>query len=115
MVVSWETLLYPRELTICNFRKQNKVDISFEPGLNIIVGPNNVGKTAVIDALRALLNSHDEPSPRFVEDDIYRPKGGTPPMGLFIVAGSLRKSSSQAKLHSITYRTRDAGIDMSLL
>lgn len=70
--------MYLRKLTICNFRKLKKVDLSFEPGLNIIVGPNNVGKTAAIDALRALLSSHDEPSPRFFEDDIYRPKGGTP-------------------------------------
>jgi putative ATP-dependent endonuclease of OLD family len=65
-------------LTISNFRKLKKVEISFEPGLNIIVGANNVGKTAVIDALRVLLNSPEEPAPRFFEDDVYRPKGGGP-------------------------------------
>jgi putative ATP-dependent endonuclease of the OLD family len=70
--------MYLCKLTICNFRKLKKFEIFFEPGLNIIVGPNNVGKTAVIDALRALLNSHDEPSPRFFEDDIFQQKGGTP-------------------------------------
>jgi len=70
--------VYLRKLTIGNFRKLNKIDIAFEPGLNILVGPNNVGKTAVIDALRALLGSPEEQGPRFFEDDIYRPKGGTP-------------------------------------
>lgn len=70
--------MYLRKLTIGNFRKLNKIDIAFEPGLNILVGPNNVGKTAVIDALRALLGSPEEQGPRFFEDDIYRPKGGTP-------------------------------------
>jgi putative ATP-dependent endonuclease of OLD family len=69
--------VYLRKLSICNFRKLKSVEITFEPGLNILVGPNNVGKTTVIDALRALLNNQDEPSPRLSEDDIYRPKGGT--------------------------------------
>jgi len=29
--------------------------LKFQPGLNALVGPNNVGKSAVIDALRTLL------------------------------------------------------------
>jgi uncharacterized protein (TIGR03118 family) len=44
--------VYLRKLSICNFRKLKSVQITFEPGLNILVGPNNVGKTTVIDALR---------------------------------------------------------------
>lgn len=70
--------MYLRKLSILNFRKLKSVEITFEAGLNILVGPNNVGKTTVIDALRALLNNQDEPSLRLSEDDIYRPKGGTP-------------------------------------
>ena len=69
--------MYLAKLTICNFRKLAKVEICFRPGLNIIVGPNNVGKTAVIDGLRALLSAHDELTPRVFVDDIYRSKGGT--------------------------------------
>lgn len=49
----------------------------FKPGLNVIVGPNNVGKTAVVDALRALLAGADDPYPRFTCDDIHLPSGGT--------------------------------------
>jgi len=70
--------VYLRKLSICNFRKLKSVEIPFEPGLNILVGPNNVGKTTVIDALRALLSNQDEPTPRLSEDDIYRPKQGPP-------------------------------------
>jgi putative ATP-dependent endonuclease of the OLD family len=69
--------VYLARLTISNFRKIQKLEICFRPGLNIIVGPNNVGKTAVVDGLRALLGGHDEPIPRLSMDDIYRPKGGT--------------------------------------
>lgn len=48
------------------------------PGLNVLVGPNNIGKTAVVDALRALLAGADDPYPRFDKDDIHIPKGGAP-------------------------------------
>jgi putative ATP-dependent endonuclease of the OLD family len=53
--------MYLATLKISNFRKLKEATLSFEPGLNIIVGANNIGKTAVIDALRALLAGHDEP------------------------------------------------------
>lgn len=63
-------------LKISNFRKLKDATLSFERGLNILVGANNIGKTAVIDALRALLAGHDEPYPRMSTDDIHRPKSG---------------------------------------
>lgn len=66
------------KLVIKNFRKLKHAELSFQPGLNVLVGGNNVGKTAVVDALRALLAGHDEPYPRLGEEDIHRPKGGTP-------------------------------------
>lgn len=66
------------KLVIKNFRKLKHAQLSFQPGLNVLVGSNNVGKTAVVDALRALLAGHDEPYPRLGEEDVYRPKGGTP-------------------------------------
>lgn len=70
--------MYLAKLVIKNFRKLKHAQLSFQPGLNVVVGSNNVGKTAVVDALRALLAGHDEPYPRLGEEDIYRPKGGTP-------------------------------------
>lgn len=65
------------KLVIKNFRKLKHAELSFQPGLNVLVGGNNVGKTAVVDALRALLAGHDEPYPRLGEEDVHRPKGGT--------------------------------------
>lgn len=53
--------MYLAQLKISNFRKLAEADLQFQPGLNVIVGANNVGKTAVVDALRALLAGHDEP------------------------------------------------------
>ncbi len=66
------------KLVIKNFRKLKHAELSFQDGLNVLVGGNNVGKTAVVDALRALLAGHDEPYPRLSEEDVHRPHGGTP-------------------------------------
>jgi len=70
--------VYLAQLIISNFRKLQKAELSFQPGLNILVGANNVGKTAVVDALRALLAGHEEPYPRLDSDDVHHPKGGEP-------------------------------------
>lgn len=69
--------MYLAELAIKNFRRLNNVTLKFVPGLNVLVGPNNVGKTAVVDALRALLAGMDDPYPRFDSDDIHLPNGGS--------------------------------------
>src|SRR5437868_9578124 len=59
-----------RELKIKNFRKIENLVVNFPRGLCIIVGENNVGKTAIIDALRLLLlSSRDFDALRPNEDD----------------------------------------------
>jgi putative ATP-dependent endonuclease of OLD family len=68
--------MYLAELSIKNFRRLNDATLRFVPGLNVLVGPNNIGKTAVVDALRALLAGADDPYPRFDKDDIHIPKSG---------------------------------------
>lgn len=70
--------MYLAQINISNFRKLQNAELNFQPGLNIIVGANNVGKTAVIDALRALLAGHDEPYPRLDIADVHHPKEGKP-------------------------------------
>lgn len=58
-------------LRIEGFRKLKALDVEFTPGLNVLVGPNNVGKTAVMDALRALLSTSSEGPPRIDEYDLH--------------------------------------------
>ncbi|WP_372786309.1 ATP-dependent endonuclease [Phenylobacterium sp.] len=70
--------MYLAQLRIVNFRKLVDTTLEFRPGLNVLVGPNNVGKTAVVDAMRALLAGHDEPYPRLSMDDVHHPKDGKP-------------------------------------
>jgi putative ATP-dependent endonuclease of the OLD family len=70
--------VYLAQLSVSNFRKLQQAELRFQAGLNILVGANNVGKTAVVDALRALLAGQDEPYPRMSIEDVHHPKGGAP-------------------------------------
>lgn len=70
--------MYLAELTIKNFRKLREATLKFQPGLNVLVGPNNVGKSVAIDALRTLLAGHDENYPRLDGSDRHRPHEGDP-------------------------------------
>ena len=73
--------MYLAKLTVSNFRRLQSAVFEFVPGLNVIVGANNIGKTAVVDALRSLLAGHEDPYPRFSSDDIHIPKCGGKPSG----------------------------------
>jgi len=48
--------MYLYKLQIKNFRKIKESTIHFRPGLNILIGENNSGKSSIIDALRLCLN-----------------------------------------------------------
>ncbi|MGO4350127.1 ATP-dependent endonuclease [Paenibacillus sp. MCAF9] len=48
--------MFLKNLIIKKFRNINDLNIDFHKGLNILVGENNAGKSAIIDALRICLN-----------------------------------------------------------
>lgn len=70
--------MYLSQLKIKHFRRLKEINFNFVPGLNIVLGANNIGKTALVDALRALLAGHEDPYPRFYTDDIHQPDNGDP-------------------------------------
>ncbi len=63
--------MYLAELDVIGFRRIQALSVRFRAGLNILVGPNNVGKTAVVDALRALLTTTEEGYVRINEYDLH--------------------------------------------
>jgi putative ATP-dependent endonuclease of the OLD family len=68
-----------RELTIKNFRKHDELTVAFPKGLSVIVGENNTGKTAIIDALRLMLiPGRDLDALRITEDDFRNGTGDAP-------------------------------------
>lgn len=63
--------MYLRSLEVDGFRGLDKFSANFEPGLNVIVGPNNAGKTSVIDALRLALTPVNRASQTYFEPDDF--------------------------------------------
>lgn len=60
------------QLIISNFRVFNEITLSFNKGVNILIGENNSGKTAIIDALRICLGYGKSDNSIFIqESDIH--------------------------------------------
>ena len=49
--------MYLESLKIINFRKFKNLEVKFNKGLNLIVGENDSGKTAIIDAIKYVLQT----------------------------------------------------------
>ena len=49
--------MYLKTLKIVNFRKYENLEVEFTNGLNLIVGENDSGKTAIIDAIKYVLHT----------------------------------------------------------
>lgn len=70
------------ELKIYNFRRFKSVDgapglqITFHKGLNALIGENDSGKTAIIDALKMVLLTQSNEYIRPVDEDFYKPING---------------------------------------
>lgn len=66
--------MYLAELFIENFRrfgaeKNNRhVTLALSPGLNVLVGENDSGKSSIIDALRVLLSTRTQNGLRITEE-----------------------------------------------
>ena len=63
--------MYLAHLKIINFRKYENFTIDFNKGFNLLVGENDSGKTAIIDAIRKVLWTHSYESARLEEEDFY--------------------------------------------
>jgi len=52
--------MFVKHLSLANFRNYEAAEVSFEPGVNLLVGPNGQGKTNLVEAIRYLstLSSH---------------------------------------------------------
>lgn len=71
-------------LNIWNFRKYGTkgtdekdpgLSVEFKKGLNVLIGENDSGKTAIIDAIRYALNTKSYEQIRFDERDFFKSKG----------------------------------------
>lgn len=77
--------MYLSELKLWNFRKYGIKEeefensepglvVQFNPGLNVLIGENDSGKTAIVDAIRYVLGTHSREWVSFEETDFHRLK-----------------------------------------
>lgn len=79
--------MYLSELKLWNFRKYGNGDhlhsitndtkpnlvVEFKPTLNVLIGENDSGKTAIIDAIKLVLNTKSLENSRIEDKDFYKP------------------------------------------
>lgn len=77
--------MFLSELNIWNFRKYGSgegdapgLHLRLNKGLNLLVGENDSGKTAIIDAIKYLLQTQSYDYQRFDENDFFLPPGTEP-------------------------------------
>jgi putative ATP-dependent endonuclease of OLD family len=74
--VKKESDMYISSLIIENFRlfgdRDNRLELNLTPGLTALVGENDEGKSAVIDAFRFILGTNDQSYSRIDDDDFHR-------------------------------------------
>lgn len=68
--------MYLSTIRVQNFRNLTNFTLQLQPGLNVILGENNIGKTNLLDALRLALSApYNNESVRLTTDDL--PRTGT--------------------------------------
>lgn len=71
--------MYLSELSVEDFRCLDTIAVKFRPGLNVILGENNTGKSALVDALRIILSLGTGPRDIWARaDDIRHDATGSP-------------------------------------
>ena len=43
--------MWIKEITISNYKAIREMNISFRPGVNLLIGDNGVGKTSILEAI----------------------------------------------------------------
>lgn len=71
--------MYLKSISLTNFRQFGKkgndrpaLIVEFNPNINILVGENDSGKTAIIDSIRYLLGNISDDFERIQEEDFYQ-------------------------------------------
>lgn len=73
--------MYLQNIKLWNFRKygnsnpfdlqQPSLDLNFSKGVNVLIGQNDSGKTAIIDAIKLVLKTHSYDWLKIVNEDFY--------------------------------------------
>lgn len=63
--------MFLSKIAMKNFRKYIDTTVDFHKGLNALIGENNSGKSAIIDAIKIVFNTQSAESIRVTDDDFH--------------------------------------------
>ncbi len=63
--------MYLSQVSLRNFRLFRRLDLDLNPGLNVLVGENDSGKTTMIDAIRYVLGTNSNDRAYIAEQDFF--------------------------------------------
>ncbi|MFG1225258.1 ATP-dependent nuclease [Xanthobacter wiegelii] len=114
--------MYISEIRIENFRLFGAADKAFvlplTPGLTALVGENDAGKTAVIDALRLVLGTRDQDLLRVDPMDFHRAKPDGDRADQIVIRLTFRAltpADRAAFAEFLTYETAEGATDTALI
>lgn len=113
--------MYLSEITIENFRcfggGKNKFSMTLNPGFTALVGENDAGKTAIIDAIRFSLGTRDQEYVRIDEADFHWSSDGrsqAQEMRVCLTFQDLSPSDKGAFAEHLTYTNENPPNDVVL-
>lgn len=68
--------LYVEKLVVKGYRSLKNIEIDFSPGINVIVGKNNSGKSNIIKALNLIFGEKHPAYITFEDKDFHYDEGG---------------------------------------
>lgn len=96
--------MYLSKLQIKNYRIFNETTvITFNKGLNLLVGENGCGKSTIIDAIRTLLNEDEYSRNGIVSEDFYSSIDKTNQADRILIKGIFSDLSEDKKVEYITW------------
>lgn len=104
--------MYICELHIQNFRIFESLQLSLNPGLNVLIGENNSGKTALIDAIRLTLDTNSAEWTRIVESDF---QNSSDTLSIKLKFDEITPDQARTFVEHLTHEERDEGVRHSVL
>ncbi len=68
--------MYLKKLSIQNFRRFKSLELEFQKGVNLLIGENDSGKSAIIDAIKFVTGTHSNDWQRLDKDDFHSNESG---------------------------------------
>ena len=111
--------MYLSKLKIWNFRKygESKIDkdasleVTFKNGLNVLVGENDSGKTAIIDAIKFVLGTNSGDFSRIQEEDFH---SGSKKLKLECIFTELTPKEGANFLEWVTFKDDDEILELKI-